>query len=179
METIRLKDKYHLSSYDKELSDTRKLIDSIKSSGWVKPDMTIVNCFPEYSSRVTQVVNHRLSYLNRNELFEQMDLAMPYPNMVQVWNWCDKKYQTFPNYMSDWVRQNISTDGSYLFVTSRENLAVIRPFLKVKLEPDNYRLAALYVREGDLEPDFWVEKTDKRIIFEWENMDNPNWRTGK
>lgn len=175
METIKLKDKYFLVPYDKELSDTKKLIDKVKRSDWVQKDMIIVNCFPEYSARLAQLTNHGLSFVNGNELFEQIDLQMPYPNMAQVWNPCDRKYQGFHNYITDWVRINVFSTGTYLFLTSKENLSVIRPFLKVKLEPDDFRMATLYPKAEDPKPDFWIEEADKTILFEWENMDNPNW----
>jgi len=176
METTKLKDKYFMVSYEKELSDTKTLIERIKSTFWVQPDMVIVNCFPEYSSRVTNLANHKLSYLNKNELFEQVDLVMPYPNMAQVWNSCDRKYQGFYNYMTDWVRTNLFSSNTYLFLSSAENLFPLRAFLKVKLEPDDYRLGTLYPKDGDPEPDFWIEKANKTVLFEWENMDNPNWK---
>ncbi len=176
MET-NLKNKYYLVSYEKELADSVKLIESIKKSGWIgKDELFLVNCFPEYSSRLTQIVNHKLSYLNRNELFETVDLHMPYPNMAQVWNSCDKKYQGFYNYMTDWVRSNVFTTSKFLFISAAENLSVLRTFLKVKLEPDDYRTATCYIREGDPEPDFYVEKCKEQIMFQWENMDNPNWK---
>lgn len=175
MET-NLKNKYQMVTFDKETIDTGQLIQRIRNSGWVTPEMTIVNCFPEYSSRVSQVINHRLSHLNKNDLFEVIDLAMPYPNMAQVWNVCDRKYQGFYNYLTDWVRTNVFSTNRYLFVSAAENLSVIRTFLKVKLEPDDYRFATLYIKEEDPEPDFWIEKTKKEVLFEWENVDNPNWK---
>lgn len=174
MET-NLKSKYYLVSYEKELSDTLKLIDKVKGSGWMdNNELVLVNCFPEYSSRATQVINHKLSYLNNNELFETVDLHMPYPNMNQVWNPCDRKYQGFYNYMTDWVRINVSTTCKYLFISTAEDLSPIRPFLKVKLEPDDYRMATCYVRETGTKPDFYIETHKEPIIFQWENMDNPN-----
>lgn len=176
METTKLENKFFLIVHDKEISDTKKLIELIGSSGWVKKDMTIVNCFPEYSSGLSQLVNHKLSHLNGNELFEQIDLQMPYPNMSQVWNPCDRRYQVFHNYITEWVRLNISSTGSYLFLTSKENLSVIRPFLKSKLEPDDFRMATLYPKASDMKPDFWVHEVNKTVLFEWENMNNPNWK---
>lgn len=172
----KIHNKYQTISYEKELVDSQRLIEIIKESKWVAPNMVIVNCFPEYSSRLTQLVNHKLSYLNKNELFEVIDLQMPYPNMAQVWNPCDRKYQSFYNYMTDWSRMNLFSTNNYLFVSTSENLSVIRPFLKIKMEPDDFRMASLYIREIDPEPDFWIEKCNKTLLFEWENMDNPNWR---
>jgi len=161
-------------SYEKELSDTKKLIDKIKLSGWVSPELTIVNCFPEYSARVAQLVNHGISYLNKNELFEQIDLQMPYPNMNQVWNHCDRAYQNFSKYLSDWVRMNIHSGNKYLFLSAAENLTQIRMNVKLKLEPDDYRLATIYIEEG-YKPDFFIEQHPGKLLFQWENMDNPNW----
>jgi len=159
---------YLLVSYIKELEDSKILIDKVKGD-WISNALVIVNCFPEYSSRLTQLLNHKLSYLNNNELFEQIDLVMPYPNMTQVWDPCDRRYQGFYNYLSDWVRKNVFSTGSYLFVSSRENLSVIKPFLRVKLESVDYKLASCYIKQGDPEPDFWVEKYNKPPLFEWEN----------
>lgn len=174
METIKLKDKCLMVSYEKELLDSKRLIERIKQSGWVSSDLVIVNCFPEYSARITQLMNHGLSYLNNNELFEQIDLQMPYPNMNQVWNQCDKTYQNFSKYLSDWVRLNVGHDNKYLFLSAAENLSQIRSFVKHKLEPDDYRLASVYVEQG-YTPDFYIENYPGKLLFQWENMDNPNW----
>jgi hypothetical protein len=173
------KNKYFQISYEKELIDSKSLIEKIKASGWISTEMVIVNCFPDYSSRLTQLVNHKLSFLNANDLFEVIDLQMPYPNMTQVWNPCDRKYQAFYNYMSDWARTNLFSTSKYLFVSAGENLSSIRPFMKVKLEPDDYKFATLYSKVTDPEPDFWIEKYERQLLFEWENMDNPNWKITK
>jgi hypothetical protein len=176
METAtKLKDKYFLVEYGSEHVATMQMIEKIRDSGWVSAGITIVNCFPEYSARAAQLANHRLSHFNGNELFEQVDLQMPYPNMSQVWNNCDRAYQTFSKYLSDWVRLNIHTGDKYLFISAAENLNPIRNFVKLKLEPNDYRMATTYVKEGDPEPDFWMEKYQKPLLFQWENMDNPNW----
>jgi hypothetical protein len=169
------KSKYFYVSYEKELIDSKNLIEKIKNSGWIKPEMIIVNCFPEYSSRLTQLVNHKISFLNKNELFEVVDLQMPYPNMAQVWNPCDRKYQGFYNYMTDWARTNLFSTNTYLFLSTGENLFPLRAFLKIKLGADDYKLGTIYPKVTDPEPDFWVEKYEKGLLFEWENMDNPNW----
>lgn len=173
METTKLS-KYNMVSYEKELLDTKRLVGRIKESGWVSPDMTIVNCFPEYSARVAQLANHGLSHLNKNELFEQIDLQMPYPNMSQVWNQCDRVYQAFSKYLSDWIRLNVDRGKKYLFISAAENLLQVRNVAKLKLEPDEYRLATVYVEE-DYKPDFYVEVHSGKLLFQWENMDNPNW----
>lgn len=172
---INLRNKYHMVTFDKELSDTKELVSLIKNSDWVQPELIIVNCFPEYSSRVAHLVNHCLSHLNGNELFEQIDLQMPYPNMNQVWNQCDRAYQNFSKYLSDWVRLNVHTGSQYLFLSAAENLNQIRTVVKLKLEPSEYRLATVYIKDGDPVPDYWIEKYSKNLLFQWENMDNPNW----
>lgn len=182
METTSLENKYFIVSYEKELADSKRLIDKIKEESWVNSDTIIVNCFPEYSSRLCQLVNHKLSYLNRNELFEVIDLAMPYPNMAQVWDPEERAYKLYIKYLSDWTRKNINDVYKYLFIgldAIGSNFMRLKTCLRPKLEPEHCRFASLYAeKDGTFLPDFFIEAYDKskELLFEWENMNNPNWK---
>lgn len=176
--------KYFFVSYEKEVADSKKLVEQIAKSNWVSSNTIIVNCSPDYSSRVTQMVNHKLSYLNKNELYECIDLEMPYPIMSQIWNKTDKNFQLFDNYLLDWVRTHISSQFDYLFIDAGtirgKNFTKVRNAIKNKLELPTFRFASLYVEEESIfHPDYFVEKYDRYsqggLLFEWENVDNPNW----
>lgn len=164
-------------TYLKEIEDTKRLVDQIKEA--LPPqDLVLVNCFPEYSSRITQTVNHKLSYLNENELFETLDLRMPYPNMSQVWT--EGEYQNYEKYVADWVRTKINTKRNYLFVgccaMDGSSFLKLRVQLRTKLMPENYKFAILYIQDNTIfTPTFYVQQLDSRPLFEWENADNPNW----
>lgn len=183
METI--KNRYYFVTYDKELRDTLSLLKRIKESGWVDDSVTIVNCAPLYSGRICQVLNHKLSYLNENELFEQVDLEIPYPNMSQVWNVEEKEFQLFESYVDKWIKTHIRKDRKYLFVDlcicgDTRNLHKLKMIIKKVLEPDNYRFATLYLNSSSaFAPDYFVQEINfnekEGILFEWENIDNPNW----
>ncbi len=174
---------YFFVSYEKEQVDSKNLIAQIAKSGWIDRDVIIINCSPDYSSRLSQMMNHKLSYLNNNETFEVVDLPMPYPTMSQVWDTLERKYVRFDNYLYDWVRKYIQSDIRYLFVDSGtlrgQNFTKVKNAIKGKLEPDQYRFASLYLQSDSIfEPDFYTEKFDKKnggLLFEWENVNNPNW----
>lgn len=175
---------YFYISPEKEAVDIRILLSKIRESNWILPSTVIINCSPDYSSHLSQTINHNLSSLNRNELFEVIDLPMPYPNMTQVWNSIDRMYMPFTQYLLEWTRLNIEPFTNYLFIDSGvlrgKNFANTRAAIKNKLQPENYRFASLYVQDDSIfTPDFYVEKFNKPVqgglLFHWENVDNPNW----
>jgi len=178
-----LKNKYKLITLEKETIDTKKLVEIIKLSGWVKSDMIIVNCFPEYSSRLCQSLNHALSTLNKHELFEIVNLPMSYPNMAQVWDSDEKVYKGYIRYLTDWVRKYVTSYDNYLFTSldsSTSNLTRVKAMVRGKMENEQYRFATLYKEKNNLlTPDFYVEEYDethRELAFHWENLDNPNWK---
>lgn len=177
-------DKYFFITVQKEQSDSIQLIECIKKDGWVDNDVIIINCSPDYSSRVVQLTNHKLSYLNGNELFEVIDLPMPYPTMSQIWNPQSHKYELFDRYLIDWARQHINKNHKYLFVDSGtirgKNFNKLKMVTRNILEPLQYRFASLYKEEKSIfNPDYYVEiySNEKQggLLFEWENTNNPNW----
>lgn len=180
----RNQNKYFYISENKEIVDTSTLIGEIKNEGWISSSTIIVNCSPDYSSRLVQAINHRLSYLNNDELFECIPLEMPYPNMNQIYNTFTKSYEFFDRYLADWVRQHISKQNNYLFIDSGtlrgKNFNKVKTFIKPKLEPENYRFASLYVQSTSIFiPDYYIEMFNKEeqggLLFSWENVNNPNW----
>ena len=64
MEKMDKLSNYFFVTYEKEKSDTEKLIKKIIDSGWIKPETILVNCSPDYSSNLTQVINHKLSFIS-------------------------------------------------------------------------------------------------------------------
>ncbi len=171
------KSKYFLIDYEKEARDSRELGQMIESGGVVYSHTILINCDPYYSSRLVQLINHKLSHLNGNELFEVIDLQMPTPNMSQVWDPNDKTYRVYGPYLSDWIRRNIKSSFSYLFLTSaiEDNSNFVKLKNALKGESIEYSIATPYVQTGSLvTPDFFIEKTQGRILYQWENMDNPN-----
>lgn len=179
-----MKNKYFFISYEKEKEDSLLLINQIVQSSWITKDTTIINCSPDYSSRFTQLLTHKLSYLNGNETFEVINLEMPYPIMSQVWDNQEKQFIQFDKYLYDWMRNNISKTGHYLFVDSGtlrgKNFTKVKQAIKGKVESDNYKFASLYLQSDSIfTPDFYVQRFDKDLhgglLFEWENVNNPNW----
>lgn len=174
-----LQNKYIL--FEKELADSLRLVERIKQDKWVDNNTLLVNCFPEYSSILTQLINHRLSSVNNNELFEVINLPMPYTSMSQVWDQEDRNYKIYIKFLAEWTRKYISKHYKYLFIgykMNNSNFARLRSMLKGKLELDNYRLAIQYVKK-DLgfpfpNPDYFAEEYENDIIFQWENMNNPD-----
>jgi hypothetical protein len=174
---------FHIE-YSKEHADTIKLVDIIKKDGWINSNTVIVNCPPDYSSRLVQVVNHKLSYMNRNELFEVVPLEMPYPNMSQIYDPNTHKYEMFDRYLTEWIRNHVDKRTQYLFLSSAtlrgKNFSKVKLLMRGRVENENFRFASLYLQSSSiLRPDYFVEEFDKEkkggLLFEWENMDNPNW----
>lgn len=176
--------KYFYVSYEKERVDSTNLISQIAKSGWIDKDVIIINCSPDYSSRLSQMMNHKLSYLNENETFEVVDLPMPYPVSSQIWDTREREFRQFDRYLYDWIRQYIRKGSKYLFVDSGtlrgQNFTKVRNAIRGKIEPEQYRFASLYLQSDSIfKPDFFVQKFDKELhgglFFEWENINNPNW----
>lgn len=177
------KTNYYLIRQEKETIDLQKLRDIIKNNKWLDANTVIVTCCPDYSGIGSQILNHGLSHLNRNELFEQVSLEIPYPNTNQVFNRNTFEYEVFDKYLVEWVNKNMSTDFKYLFFDSGtltgKNFNKISQILRTKGELD-YRFASLYVQDDSVfTPDYYVEKfnfeKDGGLLFYWENFDNPNW----
>jgi len=175
--------KFFKVSLEKEYNDTLTLMQKIMEDDWFTPSTILVNCSPDYSSRLTQALNHGLSILNRHELFEQMDLQMPYPNSNQVWNPITKSYETFDTYLKSWINENVYP-CNFLFVDSGtlrgKNFNKLKLSLRSRLENENFRFASLYLQDDSiLIPDYYVEKFNKQtqggLLFQWENPLNPNW----
>lgn len=165
----------------KEIQDSKALAKLIGLNGWVDSDTIIVNCSPDYSSIMCQIVNHELSYINRNELFEQVFLEMPYPTMNQVWNRDKAEFQNFEFYLKSWIQNYVSKDYKYLFLDSGtlrgKNFSKVHSALRGRAEA---RFGCLYLQDDSIfKPDYFVEKFNFNnqggLIFEWENPKNPNW----
>ncbi len=177
--------KIHKISIHKEISDIDKLSKIIEDSKWVSKSMIIVNCSPDYSSICTQMLSHKLSHLNDNELFEQLYLEMPYPNMTQIWNKETCEYEYFDRYLSLWAAKYIRSGYNYLFVDSAtirgKNFNKVKLSIKTRLDIEDYRFASMYVESKSIfVPDYYVEQysseNDGELTFSWENENNPNWK---
>lgn len=175
---------YFYISSEKENLDSQELVKKIIKDGWVNSSTILVNCCPNYSSSLSQMINHKLSYLNKNELFECIPLETPYPNMSQIFNIQTQSYEMFDRYLIDWVRQYISPSFNYLFINSSlltgKNFNKIKMLVRTKLDPSNYRFASLYMESSSIfKPDYYTQQFDKEkqggLLFHWENAENPNW----
>lgn len=178
-----MKNKFFFVSLDKERADSLELTKKIREGGWFNSSTILVNCSPDYSSYLTQMINHSLSDINKNELFEQMDLQMSYPNCNQVWNPITKSYDNFDTYLKNWVNQNVYP-CNFLFIDSGtlrgKNFTKLRLSLRNRLEEGCFRFASLYVQDNSIFiPDYYIQLFNKErdggLLFEWENPLNPNW----
>lgn len=177
------KDKFIYISGEKERYNNLELARTISESDWVDRDTVIVNCFPDYSASVCQILNHKLSYVNDNELLEQVGLEIPYPTMSQVWDRYTFEYPRFDVYLESWFQRNINSDLKYLFVTNilqGKEYGKISQMLRSRYPATHYRFACVYCDSGtNLVPDYFVksinQKEQGRILHEWENSNNPNW----
>lgn len=157
-------------SFEKEITDSKRLIEEIKKLNWIDSNVVIVNCFPDYSSIPCQLINHKLSYLNNDVLFEQIILEMPYNGMKQIWEREKYRFEMFDRYLSAWVENLLIGESKYLFISSR--IIDGSPFSKLKSIIRNrvdYKIVCLYLKENVFSPHIYIEKTNKKIIHQWEN----------
>ena len=170
-----------LISLNKEVEDTKRLVEIIQKDGWMDSDTVIVNCSPDYSSILCQILNHSISKVNNNELYEMVPLEMPYPTMSQVWNKEKTEYQTFDSYLNEWVKTYVQKSYKYLFLDSGtlrgKNFSKVRAYIRDKAD---CKFGCLYLQDDSIfKPDYFVEKFNFNnqggLIFEWENPKNPNW----
>ena len=170
-----------LVTINKEVEDSISLAEMLAKDPWIDSDVILVNCSPDYSSLMCQVVNHRLSRKNGHELFEQLPMEMPYPTMNQVWNKETICYETFDSYLREWIIRYVSKDYKYLFLDSGtirgKNFSKVKTLTKDRAE---CRFGCLYLQDDSIfTPDYFVEKfsfnNQGGLIFEWENPKNPNW----
>lgn len=176
--------KYFFINYEKETADIRKLGDLIEESGWINNRTILVNCDPDYSSRTTQLLNHKLSHLNGNELFECIPLNIPYPNMAQVWDPDEKNYKLYIRYLMDWKKKNIDPTSQYLFISSdianNSNFSRLKSMMRGEVIAD-YRIATPYLEyNSPIHPEYFIEMFNKELqgelLFQWENADNINYK---
>jgi hypothetical protein len=165
--------------YDKEVNDYLALSYILRDSGWVDSDVILVNCYPDYSSSLTQFLNHKLSDLNRNELFESITLEIPDPLLSQVWNRDTREYQAFDKYILEWTSKHISSGYKYLFLcTVTQERWMHKIVSAVKAKTDVFRFATVYHKKAAFfKPDYYVEEHDGGIYFRWQNRANPNYVT--
>lgn len=156
---------------------TESLIDKIKQDWWVDDDTIIINCLPEYSSRLSHSLSHILSSLNNNEIIDVINLNIPYPNMSQVRDISKAfEYTLFDIYLRDWMIANVRKGVKYLFnsllTLDGKSLKKIEVAMKSRLHND-FRFSAMYMHyESHLIPDYYVEEYKERPIFSWENTNN-------
>ena len=173
------KDNTYFVPVEKEIIDTGFLVEQIKESKWIDKNVIIVNCYPDYSSIPSQLINHKLSYLNNNELFESVWMELPYKSMNQVWNRETFKFQIFDKYLMEWIAINVNENHKYLFVSSLitdgQSFRKLNSVMKNKSL--DYKFATLYLHNGiGFDPNFVINKitTKKRILFSWENSETNN-----
>jgi len=165
----------YMVTYDAEMRDSKALGDSIIQSEWLEPDTMFVNCFPQYSSRITHLLSHTLSYLNLDEPFEVVDLRMPWPTMGQIWDPDDLMYKVYSKYLSNWVWKNVQSYNKYLFIGADafSEFTSLKKMLNGKSE--DYRFALLYKpKYGSFLPDYVGREYEGKLLFQWENSNNPN-----
>jgi hypothetical protein len=165
-------------SLEKEIQDIIVLKEKIDQDKWIDSKTIFVNCSPDYSSIVCQILNHSLS---STDLFEEIILEMPYPVSNQIFDRYELEYKDFDRYLSEWVKKYIDSDYKYLFIDSGtlrgKNFTKVRNQVKNKID---CKFASLYVQDDSIFiPDYYVEKfnfiTQGGLIFEWENPKNKNW----
>ena len=184
MQKEKPKSSYFVVEPEKERDDIITLCNTILEDKWIDKDTTLVNCSPDYTSIATQLLNHSLSVVNKNELFPVIGLEMPYPNMSQVWDPVSEKYELYDTYLDKWIKSHVSTSSKFLFLESGvlrgKNFNKLKLCLKDKLDRENYKFASLYVQSDSIiKPDYYVQEfsfdRDGGLLFWWENFENPNW----
>ena len=162
----------------KEYYDTLKLVEIINASGWVDEKTIIVVCSPEYSSILSQIVNHKLSYLNDYVPFDMDFLEMPYPG---------QELYTEDRYIDDlesFGHKYVNSNKKFLFIDSGvlrgKNFTILDNVMEEFLTPSQKKYACLYKQSDSIFiPDYYVRDfdfgRDGGLTFWWENENNPYW----
>lgn len=161
----------------RELTNSNYLIHKLIDSGFMEEDVLIVNCSPEYSSRLAQLINHKTSYLNNNETYEQINLDIPAKSRSQVFSFEDKEYQMFDRYFSNWMNKYYLSGQKYLFVINTvftgKKINKIKLGMKAKgVDSSNMLFISLYCNENSqFKPDLYCTKFSETNppVFFWEN----------
>lgn len=157
-----------------ELAHSLYLIDSIIQDKWINNNTILVNCAPEYSSRVVQLANHKLSYLNNNELYEVLTLELPQKDMKQIWSSYETEYQMFDRYLKIWLDKYIVYNMQYLFITNSIETGRTLNKIKLSIKTDNCKFASVYLnRDSTFIPDYhsrqYSEDREGKLTLFWEN----------
>lgn len=163
---------------EQENTHSNYLIQGLIDSGWLQKDTVLVNVAPEYSSRLTQLINQKTSHLNRNELFEQINLRIPSKGMNQVYSYDEQGYITFDRYLLEWIKKYVTPASRFLFIKdvtfTGKSLNKIRLVLKSKLDDiDNMKFASLYCQKDSiLIPEYCHRLFDKENppVHFWQNV---------
>lgn len=160
-------------STEREQTDINYLTETIKQDKWIGEQTIIVNCSPEYSSRLVHMLNHRLSHLNNNELYEVINMEIPKRHMVQVWDQYTAEFRMFDRYLNDWMRQYAVKDFKYLFVInsifSGKAMGKLKTIARIK--GIDFKIACLYVSDYTaVHPDYTQKMFKDEPLFFWENL---------
>ena len=171
---------YFFVSPLKELDDIYSLFDILKKDKWIIEGEvpTIVICSPEYSSIMSQILLHKLSFLNKHVPFNCDFLVMPYPDGGSELT--DEEYIEIIN---DFALRYESTGKKLLFlnsaVLSDSNFTTLKNNLLRYLDSNCIRFGCLYKQSDSIfEPDYCVETFDLEsqggLMFWWEDINNPH-----
>lgn len=157
-----------------EAMDSEYVNNILINSKWMDSDVILVNCGPQYSSRLTQLINHKTSFLNKNNLYEQISLELPLEGETQVWDYDTKEYLMFDKYLHNWMQKHlIFKENKFLFITNTIDTGKlhkkVRALINGKAE---YRFLSLYVnKDSDFTPDYYLKQYEKdnAPVFFWEN----------
>jgi len=162
----------------KEYFDILKLVKIINTEGWVDEKTVIVVCSPEYSSGLSQIVNHKLSHNNNRVPFDMDFLEMPYPGQEL---YLEEQYM---DDLEDFGHKYVNTDKKLLFIDSGvlrgRNFTILDNIMEEYLTPNQRKYACLYKQSNSIfEPDYYVEtfnfEKDGGLTFWWEDNTNPYW----
>ena len=143
----------------KEYRDIHNLIVIIEKSNWVDSNTVIVACSPEYSSGMSQIINHKLSHFNNYVPFDMDFLEMPYPGQELYSN------EQYVDDLEDFGRKYVNTDKKLLFIDSGvlrgKNFTTLDNVMEEYLKPYQKKYATLYKQSNSIfEPDYLVQEFD-------------------
>lgn len=162
----------------KEYFDILKLIEKIDGEDWVDTSTVIVVCSPEYSSGLSQILNHKLSYRNNHIPFDMDFLEMPYPGQQEY------SEDQFIDDAEELGKKYVNTHHKLLFIDSGvlrgRNFTILDNIMEEYIGPSDRKYACLYKQSGSVfEPNYYVQEfnfeNDGGLTFWWEDQNNPYW----
>lgn len=162
---------YFFISPESEVGYSNSLVENSLSilKDWIDINTILVSCNPLYSNRITQLFNHKISFLSNHTLLETLELRFPELNTNQVWN--GENYISFDTYIKDFFNKNRLINEKIVFISDYVNDNYLNKIiLNLKNKNLDYKFISLFQNSNSkLKLDIVNNYIEKPPLYWWEN----------